>query len=79
MLIGDMYSYALWKRVVGALEEMQRTPATSGLEGNPEDIGTIPNIRGLTSGIGGKLTVRRTYPRGASLANSGLRPAVAWL
>ncbi len=37
-------------------------PATSGPEGNPEEIVAIPDIRRLTSGIGGKLTVRRTCP-----------------
>ncbi len=37
-------------------------PATSGPEGNPEEIVAIPDIRRLTSGIGCKLTVRRTCP-----------------
>ncbi len=30
MLIGDMYSYAVWKRIVRALKEIQRTELTLG-------------------------------------------------
>ncbi len=40
--------------------------------GNPEVSRSIPDIRDLMSGIGGKLTVVATWPEQPLVANSGL-------